>query len=495
MDVHVNHGAIQETQADTLIVNLFEGVTAPDGATGAVDSALNGTIRDLAEGGDLKGKLGEVAVLYPRGVIAARRVLIAGLGPRESFDLEAARRASAAAARRACELGARRLASIAHGAGSGGLEAAVAAQATVEGALLALYRYRRDDDDTEPDSFTLVEFDAGRLADLERGLRAAEAISAGVRLTRDLVNAPPNVVTPKHLADTARELARTHGLTIEVGDRDWIAERGMGALLAVAQGAARPPAFITLEHNPGGGDEAPIILVGKGITFDSGGLSLKTSSGMASMKQDMAGAGAVIGAMKAVALLELPIRVVALAACTENMPDGAAYRPSDVITASDGTAIEIVSTDAEGRLVLADALHYAKRYRPRAVINLATLTGSCVTALGEGVAAGLFCNDEDLRDRVLAAGRTTAERAWPLPLYDDYRCAIRSKVADIKNSGGARNGVGTSAVFLEHFTDYPWAHLDIAPMAYSDDKGPYTPAGGTGYGVRLLLELLRSEVA
>jgi leucyl aminopeptidase len=235
-----------------------------------------------------------------------------------------------------------------------------------------------------------------------------------------------------------------------------------------------------------------IVLVGKGITFDTGGISLKPSEHMENMKSDMAGAAAVLGTMKVVGLLNLSLRVVGLAPATENMPDAQGYHPADVITASNGKTVEIISTDAEGRMVLADALVYAGQYKPKAVIDLATLTGACVTALGQGVAAGLFSNDQKLQDRLISSGSITHERLWPLPLWDDYLKKIKSEVADLKNSGGRNGGVGTSAVFLKEFTDYPWAHVDMAGMALMEkkDETPYIAAGGSGYGVRLLIDFL-----
>ena len=494
MDIKVEQGSIESSAADTIIVNLFEGVTSPGGATGAVDRALGGAISDLIAGGDLKGKVGEVAVLYPRGAIGARRVLVVGLGKAESFTLEGVRRVSAAAIKRARDLNATAVATIVHGAGIGGHDATAAAQATVEGALLATYRYdapKKRDPENAIAALTIVERDAGRLEAVRAGAALGAAVAAGVTLARDLVNMPPNVATPTLLAERARAMAAAHGLGVTVGDRAWAAERQMGAFLAVAQGAGEPPAFIVLEHNAGRADLPTVVLVGKGITFDTGGISIKPSAGMGDMKSDMGGAAAVFGAMEVVGRLGLPLHVIGITPCTENMPDAAAYRPADVITASNGKTIEIISTDAEGRMVLADALVYAGQYQPAAVIDLATLTGACVVALGDGVAAGLFCNDDGLRDRLLAAADTTYERLWPLPLYDDYRRKINSEVADMKNSGGRSGGVGTSAVFLREFTDYPWAHLDIAGMALSERAGDYAPVGGTGFGVRLLVEYLR----
>lgn len=494
MQIIVQAGNIQTISADTLIVNLFEDVTHPSGATGALDQALDGAIRELITNGDLTGKAGEVGVVYPRGRIPAKRVLVVGLGKREKFDLEAARRASGNAIQKARDLHAKQVATIVHGAGVAGLEAQAAAQATMEGSLLALYRYdapKRQLDTHQIEILTVVEVDEGKLGAIRAGVMVAEAMSAGTYLARDLVNMPPNYATPSKLAEAAQEIAQNYSMEITIGNREWATNQNMGAFLAVAKGAGDEPKFIVLEHNANRPDLDTIVIVGKGITFDTGGISIKPSEKMEDMKSDMGGAAAMLGAMKTVGLLNLPLHVVGIAPCTENKPDAHAYRPADVITASNGKTIEIISTDAEGRMVLADALVYAKRYQPQAVIDLATLTGACVVALGEGVAAGIFCNDQKLQEKLLNAGTTSYERLWTLPLYEDYREKIKSDVADMKNSGGRYGGVGTSAVFLQEFTDYSWAHLDIAGMALSSKAQAYIPRGGTGFGVRLLIEFLR----
>ncbi|MFO7680994.1 MAG: leucyl aminopeptidase [Chloroflexota bacterium] len=492
MNVQVQQGSIQENTADTIIVNLFEGVTTPGGATGAVDQALNGAISELIASGDLTGKAGEVAVLYPRGLIPAKRVLVAGMGERENYDLEGVRQTAAAAMQRARDLNAKEVATIVHGAGIAGLPAAAAAQATVEGSLLALYTYDKKENEGIT-GLTLVEFDESKLADIEQGMNRATAVVAGATLARDLVNMPPNVATPKKLAETATQIAETYNMGLIVGGRKWAAKHNMGAFLAVAQGAGFPPKFIVLEHNGDREDLPTIVLVGKGITFDTGGISIKPSADMGAMKSDMGGAAAVLGAMKTVGMLDLPLRVIGITPCTENMPDAQAYRPADVVKASNGKTIEIISTDAEGRLVLADALVYAQKYEPDAVIDLATLTGACVVALGAGMAAGLFSSSDALRDKLLAASEATHERLWPLPLWDDYQKAIKSDVADMKNSGGRMGGVATSAIFLKQFVAYDaWAHLDIAGMALKDKPEGYVTKGGTGFGVRLLVDLLQN---
>ncbi len=502
MNVKVQRGSIEATDADVIIVNLFEGVELPAGATGAVDKALNGAITDVLRSGDYRGKLNELSVLYSRGALSARRVIVVGLGKVADFDLDRVRQAAAWSARRARDLGCKSIATVAHGAGTGQIDAASAAQAVVEGVLLGLYEWREHR--TAPrergpvESLTIVEFDESKLTAIEAGAQAGESIAAGVNRARDLVNEPPNYLLPENLAQAAAKMAQETGVKCAIHDINWMREQKMGALLGVTQGSANPPRFIELDYQ--GSEAAPIIFVGKGITFDSGGISLKAAEGMEAMKNDMGGAAAVIGAVEAVARLKLPLHVMGLIPTCENLPSGTAYRPADVLTARNGKTIEIISTDAEGRLILADALCYAADFKPQAVIDLATLTGACVIALGENVAAGYFCNDDELSRQIKIASNNTNEKLWRLPLYEEYRDKIRSDNADMKNTGGRSGGVGTSSVFLEEFTSYPWAHWDIAGMA-TDTVGytpmmphvrlPYVIRGGTGFGVRALVELAR----
>ena len=497
MDVRAIPGAIQESDADAIVVNLFEE-TQPGGATKAVDDQLGGAIRDLIDGGDFSGETGQVAVLYPRGAIPARRVILVGLGPRDDFGADTVRRAAARAVQKARELKAGRVASNLHGAGAGGLSVEEAAQATGVGSLLGLYEYRGQKTEESsgplPTSLELMIFNERDVPAAQRGLDTARAIAHGVALTRDLVNLPPNICTPTYMAEIAGQVAQETGLRVEVLGREQMAALNMGALLAVAQGSDTPPKFIVLEHNGERADELDsIVLAGKGVTFDTGGYTLKSKEGMSKMKNDMAGAAAVVGAMYAIGALDVPLHVVGLAPASDNMISGHAYRPQEVFTASNGVTIEINSTDAEGRMLLADALVYASRFRPAAVVDIATLTGACVTALGLGVAAGLFSTDDGLRDALLDAASASAERLWPMPLFPEYEKDIESQTADVRNSGEKYGGVGSSATFLKHFVDYPaWAHVDMAGMALGDGENPYAPGkGATGFGVRLLTEFVR----
>lgn len=496
MDVRVQQGNVVEFATDVLVVNLFQGVKTPGGATGAVDKALNGAIREIIEAGDLDGSLGQVVVLYPRGMIPARRVLVVGLGDAEKFDLEAARKAAAAAARKARELGAKDLASIVHGAGVGHLDPKDATQALVEGTLLALYSFPKYQqkppaEEKGPHKLTIVEFSADKIPALEEGAQVGRVIAESVAFTRNLVMEPPNIATPAELARRAKAMAEEVGLSYQVLTDPELKELGMGLLLGVAQGSANRPHFVILEHNAGRDDLPTIVLVGKGITFDTGGISLKRSDEMWRMKHDMAGAAAVLGAMRAIALLDLPLHVVGLTPFVENMPDGNAYRPADVLRGVNGKTAEIINTDAEGRLILADALGYAARFHPDAVIDMATLTGSQGIALGD-IASALFTNDDTLAERLWTASRRTGEWVWRMPLWSEYKEYIKSDVAEVKNAGGRRGSLPSSAQFLYHFTEeYPWAHLDIASLVWTDTPKDYRPKGPTGYGVRLVVDMLR----
>jgi leucyl aminopeptidase len=502
MEIRVLAGGIQSTEGELVVINLFEGVEKPEGATGAVDQAMSGAIRELIADGDLTGKRGETAVLYPRGAIPASRVVVVGLGPQDEFALESVRHAAALAARKARDLGAKSFSSIVHGAGAGGFGVAQAAQAVVEGTILGLYRYQElknePPDRADPEQFTLVQFDESKIPDVEKGAEIGQIIAEATCLARDLINRPANYATPSDLAELALEITgEFDSLRCQVLDEEDAAELGMGSFLGVAQGSEEPAAFIIMEHNAGQDDLDTVVLVGKGITFDSGGISLKPSEKMDRMRGDMGGAAAVLGTMLAVAQLELPLHVVGLMPATENLPSGHAYKPGDVITAMNGKTIEVINTDAEGRLILADALAYASRFEPRVVIDLATLTGACVVALGRGVAAGAFCTEEDLLARLQAASQSSGERIWHMPLYDEYKASLESMTADLSNTGGRFGGVGASAMFLKQFAEgYPWAHLDIAGMTFEErPSSPKMPAylqkGGTGFGVRLLAQLLR----
>lgn len=498
LQVDVTQGNLAQQQTDCVVVNLFEGVTPPAGATSAVDQALGGAISNFLACGDFTGKAGTTALLYTNGKLPAARVLIVGLGKAELFDRKGIRKAAAAVQQALRKLkGVKSYATVVHGAGSGGVDVQAAAQATAEGALLAAYQapnYKREKPEGGPTRCTIVEFDSSKMAAITAGVKRAQAIATGVHHARDYVSEPPNVLYPVEYASRAQQIAQEVGLQCSVLNEAAMRELGMNILLAVSQGSEHEAQLIILEHAPAGtADQAPLIFVGKGITFDTGGISIKPSADMWQMKDDMGGSAAVIGAMEAIARLNVPRRVIGLGVCVENMPDGRAFRPGDIWTGITGKSTEIISTDAEGRLVLADALGYVARYQPAAVVDLATLTGAIGIALGSQ-AAGLFSNNDALQSALLAAAERSGERLWPMPMYEEYLDDIKSDMAEVKNSGSRFGGVATSAKFIEHFTEgYPWAHLDIASMVWaSGDKDPATPKGATGYGVRLLVELAES---
>lgn len=498
MNVQVYSGSIQESEADAIILGLFEA-SELRAATRTIDQALEGAIQELVEGGDIKGKTGDVAILYPRGAIPAQRVMIVGLGPQDDFDPEAVRRMSARALRRARELGVQRaaifLSDLHRQDYSAATETEVMAQAVTEGGKLSLYQYKgqKEQADSLPATLDLVVSGEQDVAAAEQGAAIGKAIARGVILARELTDLPPNICTPAYMAQVANETAEAVGLKIKVLEREQMQDLGMGALLAVAQGSDAPPRFIILEHGAEHSSTLDtLVLAGKGVTFDTGGYSLKGREGMGAMKGDMAGAAAVIGAMRAIATLDVPLHVVGLVPAADNMISGHAYRPSEVVTASNGVTIEVISTDAEGRMLLADTLVYAERFEPAAVVDIATLTGTCAAALGKA-AAGLFSTDDGLRQALMSAADATAEKLWPLPLFPEYEKAIESETADIQNSGGKWGGIGSSATFLKHFVSYPnWAHIDMAGLAFEASDNPYIPGkGATGFGVRLLTEFVR----
>jgi leucyl aminopeptidase len=489
MNINVKVGNFRTEEVDAIAFGVFEESESPSGMLGAIDDAMGGEIRDLLDLGDFKGEAKQTTVLYTKEAIAAPRLALVGLGKAEDFNLEVARQAAGIIAQKLRDLGVKTFAIPLHSDPPQDM-----IQAAVEGSTLALYQFNQHktqdlDKVKELEEITFLAEDEASKAVVEQGVERGEIIANGTLLARDLSNQPPNHLTPTILADKAQEIADTTGLKCEIFEPTQLKEQGFGALIGVAQGSVEEPRFIILEHRPAGDGKETVVFVGKGITFDSGGLSLKSGSGMMEMKHDMSGAAAVLGAMQAVGHLKPNLHVVGLIAATENMPSGTAQRPGDVVTAYGGKTIEILNTDAEGRLVLADALGYAKKYAPKAVIDLATLTGAVITALGH-VACGMLGTDDDLMGKIRDAAETTHERVWQLPLWDDYDEGLKSEVADVKNIGDGTAGTIAGAAFLKKFVeDYPWAHLDIAGTAWGMKGSSYIPKGASGYGVRLLVQL------
>jgi leucyl aminopeptidase len=495
METKLKVGEIQNEQVELIVLGLFEDHTGLSQTAAAVDQVLGGLIAQLTADGDFKGKTKELALLYTAGIETAKRILLVGLGKEAKFGVEAVRVAAGTVAKRVHELGVRKFSTEVFGAELHKLSLEDAVQAVVEGTGLALYEFTELKSDINNNAKKLEEVtillsDSSGLKDAETGLAAGQAIVAGTSLTRNLVNWPGNFATPTFLGQQAQQLAERTGLTCQVLDEAAIKELGMGALLGVSAGSAEPAKFIILEHNANRADLDTIVLVGKGVTFDTGGISIKPADDMDRMRSDMAGSAAVMGAMLAVATLALPLHVVALVPATENMPGGQALKPGDILRAMNGKTIEVINTDSEGRLILADALCYAARYSPKAVVDIATLTGARTIALGDQ-AIGLFSNDEGLVQRFVAAGQKTFERVWQLPLFEEYADNLKSFAADMKNQGGKGGGACIAAAFLNKFVTYPWVHLDVAGLVSTETERPYTPRWATGLGARVLTQFLR----
>ncbi|MFQ6112376.1 MAG: M17 family metallopeptidase, partial [Nitrospinota bacterium] len=424
MKIEVISGDIVKLQVNAVMVNLFEGLSQPGGATAAVDRALEGAITRLIAEGEIKGKLGEVTVIHSLGRIPSARVAVLGLGKQEDFTLDRIRGVVAGGCRALRKIGARRVATILHGAGAAGFESADAAQAVTEGALLGLYTFKKhitkEPEEGDIEELLIVEREENRLPPLREAVERGAVIAEAANLARDLVNEPANRMTPTALAEAARQVAEEEGLELSVLERGDMEEMGMGALLGVAQGSRQPPKFIVLRYLGAGPDSPALGLIGKGLTFDSGGLSIKPSEGMGEMKSDMAGGAAVIAALKAIARLKPKINVTGLVPATENLPDGAALKPGDILRTMGGKTIEVVTTDAEGRLLLADSLCYARQQGLSPLVDIATLTGSCKVALGD-VCTGIFGNDQEVVDKVIQAAERAGEKLWQLPLYEEYK--------------------------------------------------------------------------
>jgi len=426
----------------------------------------------------------------------ATRVALIGAGPSSDVSLERIRRVATAAALAARQRHVARIAFVNHLTAT--FDAADAVQVITEGLMLATFsgdRYKSQDRGGPAPDEMLVVVPSGGAGDpsphaLERALERGRILGESSNLSRELCNEPANVLTPSVFAERGAAIAREAGLTVEVLDEDEIARLHMGLLLGVSRGSAEPPRVIVMTHAPSGAPPGPVLgLVGKGITFDTGGISIKPADGMERMKDDMAGGAAVIGAMRAIALLQAPIKVIGIVPASENMPGGRATKPGDVLTGAGGKTVEVLNTDAEGRLVLGDGLWYAQRLGATHLVDVATLTGACVVALGK-VASGLFGQPDTWVDSVRRVSARAGDRAWPLPLYDEYAEQLRSEIADLVNTGGRPAGACTAAVFLKEFAGgLPWAHLDIAGTAWADEAKPWQPKGPTGVAVRTLAEL------
>ncbi len=493
MEVKVVSGDITKLPLSAIIVNLFEGVESPAGATGAVNKALGGVISQLIAEGEIKGKLNEITMIHSMGKIEAARVIVAGLGKEKDLNLSRIRGVTAEACRFLRKAGAERVGTIAHGAGLGGIDAEKSAQAVTEGGILGLYTFRKhqtkEPEQKEIKELLIVERDESKLSEMKRGCARGKIMAEATNLARDMANEPANYMTPSDMAEVARKVAQDYGLECQVIEQEEMEQLGMGALLGVARGSRERPKFILLSYKGGDPSQSSLGLVGKGITFDSGGISIKPSEGLEEQKGDMAGGAAVIAAMRAIAELKPRINVTALIPATENLPSGTALKPGDILRAMNGKTIEIVTTDAEGRLVLADALSYARKLELSPLVDVATLTGACHIALGD-FCSGAFGNNQEIIEKVIRAGEEAGERIWQMPMYEEYKEQNKSDVADIKNSGGKWGGAITGAQFLAAFIEEtPWVHLDIAGTSRTEKDRAFLVKGATGVAVRTLVNL------
>ena len=495
MRVDVKSGKLDDVKTDVMIIGHFEGKSALPSHLKRVDKALKGSLKGSIQSGEFKGKPNEMLILHTMGLIPASRLMLVGLGKKEKFALDVLRKAIATASKKAREISCRTV-SIDIGAYANGIQPVDQISRTiVEGAMLGLYRFReyktsRDGDGGEVRSLQIIAEDARLLADARRGSREGRIIGDSVYFVRDINNRPGNWATPEHLARQARAIARRDGLSCRVLDRRGIERLKMGGILAVGAGSRNESRLIILRHNGGRPKDGVIVLVGKGITFDSGGISIKPSLDMDKMKYDKSGGVVVMGVMSSIARLRLPVNVVGIIPAVENLPSGTAYRPGDVLKTYSGKTVEVISTDAEGRLVLADSLAYGLKFAPSVMIDIATLTGACVVALGT-LAAGLMGNDDELLNELYESGMRTGERVWRLPLWEEYGELIKSDVAELKNAGGREGSAITAGYFLKEFVgNCHWAHLDIAGTAWTTTGEPDVPRGPSGMGVRLLVDFL-----
>jgi leucyl aminopeptidase len=496
MEIKVIAGNIAKIEANAIIVNAFEGMERLDGDIAVIDKALDGDISQLVSLGEIKGKLSEITIIHSLGKLPAARVVVAGLGKQQALSQDKVRGVVAETCRFLRQKGIDSIATVAQGAGIAGISLESAIQAVTEGALLGIYSFRRhitkEAEYGEIKELTIVEPDEAKLPLLEQALYEGRVVAEATNLARDMVNEPANYMTPSHMAETAATLSEAYGLEINILEREQMQELGMGALLGVAQGSRQPPKLIVLHYKGGDSTEISVALVGKGVTFDSGGISIKPSEGMGEMKGDMAGGAAVMAAISAIAQLRPKINVAAIIPATENLPDGNAIKPGDILTAMNGKTIEIISTDAEGRLILADALSYTKKLDAKHMVDVATLTGACRVALGD-ICSGAFGNNQELVDKVIVAGAEAGEPIWQMPMYEEYKEQNKSDVADIKNVGGRYAGAITAAQFLAEFVgDIPWVHLDIAGTSMSQKERAYLVKGATGVPVRTLVNLVLS---
>jgi leucyl aminopeptidase len=489
MEVKADSRKFSEIECDALVVGVYEGEKPEENALSEIDKLTGGVITSLVETGEFTGKSGESAYVHNTGDIKARRLLLLGAGKLDDFSTDLVRKMAGAAAR---TLRSKKIRSFAFVSRSQ-LPIGESAQAATEGALLALFdpdKYHTSDKTENYIETMILAGTDGHSEELGLGVERGRIIAEASNFAREVINEPSNIMTPTELAHKAEEVGRDFGLEVDVLDELQMKELGMGALLGVAQGSAEPAKLVVMRYTPKTESQETIAIVGKGITFDTGGISIKPADGMEKMKYDMAGGATTIGAMRAIAQLRPSVNVIGIVPTTENMPGGRSQRPGDVVRSITGKTIEVINTDAEGRLILADAVAYARKLGATKIIDLATLTGAVSIALGD-VYIAVLGTDQAWIDQIIAAGKKSGEKIWQLPLDKEYREQIKSEIADIKNVGGRKAGTITGAYFIREFVeDIPWAHLDIAGTAWNESSKPYLSIGPTGVGVRTLVNLV-----
>jgi leucyl aminopeptidase len=492
MEFSIKSGNPEKQHSACVVVGVYQARTLSDSAE-VIDKTSKGYLSDITRRGDMEGKLGSTLILHNVPHMQCDRVMLVGLGRKRDFHDTQYRTAVAAAIKTLNETGSLEASLYLTELQVSKRDTAWKVEQAVLVAMETVYRFDQMKSKAEEvrrplNKLTIEVASRTELKTGEQAIARGQAIANGMHLAKDLGNLPPNICTPTYLADQAKTLAKSHGFKVKILERSDMEKLGMGSFLSVTQGSRQPPKLIVLEYN-GDKKAKPHVLVGKGITFDTGGISLKPGSEMDEMKYDMCGAASVLGALQAVAELKLPVNVIGIIPTCENMPDGMATRPGDVVTSMSGQTIEILNTDAEGRLILCDALTYAEQFDPASVVDIATLTGACVIALGH-VASGLFANQDSLARELLAAGEYSNDRAWHMPLWDDYQDSLRSNFADMANIGGRAGGSITAACFLSRYTKkYDWAHLDVAGTAWKSGAAK----GSTGRPVPLLTHYLINQ--
>jgi leucyl aminopeptidase len=499
VDLKTRKVDFSQCKTDMLAVGLFSDAKDLDKLNKELDNKLNGAISHLIELGDFKGKEGTSAVVYGNEQVGAKRILLVGMGEKKKATLDTLRKAAAHTAKKSVETKAQTVGLALHRTFGGRPDPAAMGQAYAEGTFFGSYRY--DEYITESENgrldslkVELIDPDSAKLQKLKKGLANGTILGKAQSFARTLGNRPANVISPASLAAVAKDLARgSKTLSCTVFDEKQMATKGMGGVLAVGSGSQNKPQFIILKHSPGGkvaSSHPTVALVGKAITFDSGGISIKPSANMEDMKFDKCGGLAVLGAMKAVTELGLPLNVYGIIPSAENMPSGTSYRPGDIVNTFSGKSVEIQNTDAEGRMILCDGLHYAVKEKCDVIIDIATLTGACVVALGKYM-AGLMSNDDKLIKQLQKASDDCGEKVWPMPSGEEYAKEMKSKIADLKNVSGRWGGACTAAAFLGQFVDETtWAHIDMAGVWCYEKATEYTSEGASGYGVRLLTTYL-----